>query len=103
MRAPLSSASPAASSRVSFEVVHRNQGKLPRKSQAFGSREADEECPDQTRSHRNSDALYLVQLCPGVVERLLHHTIETFEVGAGGHLGDDAAVAFVLCLSVDDV
>jgi hypothetical protein len=88
---------------VAFEVVHGDQGELARKGQAFSAREANEEGPDQARSHCNGDAAYLVEIYSGVGQSLLHDAIETFEVGAGSHLGDDSTVAFVLSLSVDDV
>ena len=88
---------------MALKVVHGDQGELARKGQAFSAREANEEGPDQAGSHRNSDALYLVEIYSSVGQSPLHDAIETFEVGAGGHLGDDPTVAFVLGLGVDDV
>ena len=45
----------------------------------------------------------IIQARAGIRECFLYYTIQTFEVGAGGDFGDDAAVAGVLGLGVDDV
>jgi hypothetical protein len=88
---------------VTLEVVHGDQREPLREGEAFGGRDPDEEGADQTRTHRDGDAGYVVEGCSRVGERLLYDAIEAFEVGAGGDLGHHAAVALVLRLCVDDV
>jgi hypothetical protein len=88
---------------VAFEVVHRGERQLTSVCESFGCRDTDEESPDQTRTHRDGYTGYIVERHAGVGERLLYDAVEAFEVGAGGDLGDDAAVAGVLRLGVDDV
>jgi hypothetical protein len=88
---------------VAFEVVHGNERKPTSVGQTLGRRKADEEGSDQTRTYRDGYAGHLLQGYTRVGECPLHYTVEAFEMGAGCDLGDDAAVAFVLSLRVDDV
>jgi hypothetical protein len=46
---------------------------------------------------------HLLQGYACVGERPLHYAIEAFEVGTGGNLGNDATVAFMLRLRVDNI
>ena len=88
---------------VAFEVVHGYERKPSGVGETFGGRDADEEGPDQTRTHRDGHAGYVFEEHARVHERLPYDTVEAFEVRAGGDLGNDAAVAGMLGLRMDDV
>ena len=88
---------------VAFQVVYGDQRESAGVGESLRGRDPDEEGPDQTRPRRDRDAAHFVERDISVRERLPHYPVEAFEVGAGGDLGDDATVARVLRLRVDDV
>jgi hypothetical protein len=88
---------------MTFEVVYRGKREFMGISEAFGGRNPNEESPDQTRTYRHGYTGYLVQGYVRVGECLLYDAVKTFQVGAGGDLGDDATVTFVLRLGMNYV
>jgi hypothetical protein len=86
---------------VALEMVHRDERERERVGEALGRGDPDEERADEPGPHRDRDAAQVRKI--GVGEGTLDHAVEAFEVGAGGDLRDDAAVALVLGLGVDDV
>jgi hypothetical protein len=88
---------------VAFQVVYGDQREPAGVGKSFRGRDTNEERPDQTRLYRYGDAANLIESDLSVRQRLLHNPIQAFEMGAGGDLGNHAAVARVLRLRVDHV
>jgi hypothetical protein len=77
---------------VAVEVVHRHERQAARPGEALGSREPDEERPDQARPGRHGDAADVVQGRAGLLQGLAENRQHELEVPAGRDLGHDSPV-----------
>ncbi len=74
------------------DVVDRDQRQFVDHGQPLGEGQPDEQGADQPRAQRHGQHLDLVELDAGLAQRLAAQAVDRLVVGAGGDLGNDAAV-----------
>ena len=78
------------------QVVDGVERLAERQRERLGGADADHEGSGEARAARDGDRVDLGECDPGLGERGIQRRAQRLEVGAGGDLGDDAAVAGVL-------
>jgi hypothetical protein len=87
---------------VRDQVVHADQGAVERQRVGLRRRHPDQQGARQARADGDRERVHVLEPRPAQGEGLLDGGVEQVDVGAGGDLGDHAAVAGVQALLVGD-
>jgi hypothetical protein len=85
----------ARAQRVPLKVVDRDQRPGARHRQRLGGDEADHHPADQARARGGGDGVAIGQYHPGIAQYRLDQRRQLLGMGAGGNLGNDAAIGCV--------
>ena len=77
---------------MSQQVMHADQRNIFGESHRLGGRHADQQRADQSRSVGDADQIDLCKAHACLVQRLLQHTVDVFEMVSGGDLRHHTAV-----------
>ena len=88
---------------MALEVVDRGEREAARAGDRLGGLDAHEQRADEPGAARHRDELDVVELGPGLRERVVDDRVGELEVVAARHLRHDAAVAVVHALARDHV
>ena len=89
---------------VAPEVVDAGDGLVPRRGEAFGDPDANEQTPDKAGSAGDREQVDVGRSHGGLVESPVQKERKAFQVVAGRELGDDATELLVhVDLGVDEI
>ena len=89
---------------MAFKVIHADKGDSPCKGKCFCHGQPHQQRSDQSRPPGYSNSFDIIQVRPGVIQRLQDNRDDGFHMLPGGDLGNNAAVFAVHAnLGGDDI